>query len=168
MKSIPVTPDADPPSGSAAWLRIGDLARRSGIAASALRYYEELGLIQGGRSAGGHRQYPRHVLRRLAFIRAAQTLGLSLPQVAEVLRGLPDRRTPTKEDWSRLASAWAPLIDARIAALQRLRDRLDACIGCGCLSMRACALYNPDDEAGQCGAGPQYLLQATVPRRRRG
>ena len=140
-----------------AWMPIGEVARRAGVAASALRFYEAEGLIAGGRSAGGRRQYPRHVLRRVAFIRAAQTVGLGLADIRSALAGLPDERTPDKADWQRLAGAWQPLIDARIAALQRLRDQLASCIGCGCLSLTACALYNPQDRAGGLGAGARYL-----------
>jgi MerR family redox-sensitive transcriptional activator SoxR len=142
---------------SPAAMSIGQLARRSGVAASALRFYEAEGLIAGTRSAGGHRQYPRHALRRVAFIRAAQTVGLSLPQIKAALATLPDARTPTKADWARLSAGWAPLLDARIAALQQLRERLTGCIGCGCLSLKACALYNPQDEVGASGAGPRLL-----------
>ena len=138
-------------------LTIGELARRSGVATSALRFYEAEGLLAGSRSAGGHRQYPRHALRRVAFIRAAQTVGLSLPQIKAALASLPDSRTPTKADWARLSAGWAPLLDARIAALQQLRERLTGCIGCGCLSLKACALYNPQDEAGASGAGARLL-----------
>ena len=143
--------------GSADWMPIGELSRRAGIAASALRFYEAQGLISGGRSAGGHRQYPRHVLRRVAFIRAAQAVGLELAQIRTALASLPDGRTPTKADWQRLAGAWQPLLDERIATLQRLRDQLAGCIGCGCLSLKACALYNPQDGAAARGAGARYL-----------
>jgi MerR family redox-sensitive transcriptional activator SoxR len=142
---------------SPAAMSIGQLARRSGVAASALRFYEAEGLIAGTRSAGGHRQYPRHALRRVAFIRAAQTVGLSLPQIKAALATLPDARTPTKADWARLSAGWAPLLDARIAALQQLRERLTGCIGCGCLSLKACALYNPQDEVATTGSGPRLL-----------
>ena len=142
---------------AAAWLPIGEVARRAGVAASALRFYEEQGLIEGARSPGGRRQYPRHVLRRVGFIRAAQAVGLSLEEVRAALAGLPQGRTPTKADWQRLARTWRPLLDARIAALVALRDKLDSCIGCGCLSLKACALYNPGDEAGRAGPGPRYI-----------
>ncbi|MBL0087606.1 MAG: redox-sensitive transcriptional activator SoxR [Ideonella sp.] len=141
----------------AGWITIGDLARRAGVAASALRFYEAQGLISGARTAGRHRQYPRHVLRRVSFIRAAQHVGLSLADIREALSGLPDARTPTKSDWDRLARSWQPLLEARIAALQRLRDQLGACIGCGCLSLKACALYNPQDVASTRGPGARYL-----------
>lgn len=142
---------------SAAPLTIGQLARRAGVATSALRFYEAEGLIAGSRSAGGHRQYPRHVLRRVAFIRAAQVVGLTLPQIKAALASLPEGRTPTKADWARLSAGWAPLLDARIAALQELRGRLTGCIGCGCLSLKACALYNPQDEVATTGAGARLL-----------
>lgn len=138
-------------------LTIGQLAQRAGVATSALRFYEAEGLIAGSRTAGGHRQYPRHVLRRVAFIRAAQAVGLTLPQIKATLATLPDSRTPTKADWARLSASWAPLLDARIAALQQLRQRLNGCIGCGCLSLKACALYNPQDEVAAQGAGARLL-----------
>jgi len=142
---------------SAAPLSIGQLAKRAGVAASALRFYEAEGLLTGSRSTGGHRQYPRHALRRVAFIRAAQSVGLTLPQIKAALATLPDSRTPTKADWTRLSASWAPLLDARIAALQQLRERLTGCIGCGCLSLKSCALYNPQDEAAATGAGARLL-----------
>jgi MerR family redox-sensitive transcriptional activator SoxR len=138
-------------------LSIGQLAGRAGVATSALRFYEAEGLLAGSRSSGGHRQYPRHALRRVAFIRAAQTVGLTLPQIKAALATLPDGRTPTKADWARLSASWAPLLDARIAALQALRAKLTGCIGCGCLSLKACALYNPQDQVGEQGAGARLL-----------
>lgn len=138
-------------------LTIGQLAKRAGVATSALRFYEAEGLLTGSRSAGGHRLYPRHALRRVAFIRAAQTVGLTLPQIKAALATLPDSRTPTKADWARLSASWAPLLDARIAALQQLRQRLTGCIGCGCLSLKACALYNPADQVSGEGAGARLL-----------
>lgn len=140
------------------WIEIGTLARRAGVAASALRYYEAQGLLAGDRSAGGRRRYPRAVLRRVAFIRVAQSLGLSLAQIRTALATLPGERTPTQADWARLSRGWQPLLDARIAALTRLRDQLASCIGCGCLSIRRCALYNPGDAAAALGDGPRYLL----------
>lgn len=140
------------------WLAIGELARRAGVAASALRFYESEGLIAGARSAGGRRCYPRHVLRRVAFIRAAQAVGLGLAEIRAALASLPEGRTPTKADWQRLAGAWQPLLDERIAALQRLRDRLAGCIGCGCLSLKTCALYNTQDAVAVRGPGARYLL----------
>ncbi|HEY1130560.1 MAG TPA: redox-sensitive transcriptional activator SoxR [Roseateles sp.] len=153
MLEVQVNLKSSPPAP----LSIGQLAQRAGVATSALRFYEAEGLIAGSRSAGGHRQYPRHVLRRVAFIRAAQVVGLSLPQIKAALATLPEGRTPTKADWARLSSGWAPVLDERIAALQRLRNRLTGCIGCGCLSLKACALYNPDDAVGESGAGPRLL-----------
>lgn len=141
-------------------ISIGELARRSGLAHSALRHYEAVGLIDSARTAGQQRRYERSTLRRVAFIRAAQSVGLSLDDIRDALATLPQSRTPTAADWQRLARDWKPALDARIAALVALRDRLDACIGCGCLSMRKCALYNPADRAGQLGPGAQYLLKA--------
>lgn len=142
------------------FLLIGELARRSGVAASALRYYEAEGLLVGSRSGGGHRQYPRHVLRRVAFIRAAQAVGLSLGEIRAALHSLPDGRTPTKADWAQLSAGWAPLLDARIAALQRLRQELTGCIGCGCLSLKACGLYNALDQQAAEGPGSKLLRDA--------
>lgn len=142
---------------SESWVPIGELARRAGVAASTLRFYEQQGLLDASRTSGGRRQYPRHVLRRVAFIRAAQTVGLDLAAVRTALAGLPQARTPTKADWERLARSWRPLIAERIASLERLRDRLDSCIGCGCLSLKSCALYNPQDAAGARGSGARYL-----------
>lgn len=141
-----------------AWLSIGEFGRRAGVAASALRFYETKGLIAARRSPGGRREYARADLRRVAFVRAAQAVGLSLEQVREALAGLPQARTPTPADWARLGQRWRPLLDERIAALTRLRDQLDACIGCGCLSLKRCRLYNPDDVAGTRGAGARYWL----------
>jgi MerR family redox-sensitive transcriptional activator SoxR len=150
------------PGEAAAPLTIGQLAKRSGVAASALRFYEAEGLIHGSRSAGGHRQYPRHVLRRVAFIRAAQVVGLTLPQIKAALATLPEGRTPTKADWARLSAGWAPLLDERIAALQKLREKLTGCIGCGCLSLKACALYNPQDAKSHEGPGARLLRIETT------
>ena len=138
-------------------LSVGELASRSGVAVSALHFYESRGLISAQRSAGNQRRYPRAALRRVAFIRAAQQVGIGLAEVAEALASLPQQRTPNKADWARLSAGWRARLDARIAALQSLRDRLDGCIGCGCLSLRACALYNPGDECAQSGSGPQRL-----------
>ena len=142
LRSIP----ASPPTATAStrdWLEIGTLARRAGVAASALRFYEEQGLLAGSRSAGGRRRYPRAALRRVAFIRVAQSLGLSLAEIRAALATLPGERTPTQADWAKLSRSWQPLLDARIAALTRLRDQLASCIGCGCLSMKRCALHQP-------------------------
>jgi MerR family redox-sensitive transcriptional activator SoxR len=138
---------------------IGQLSARSGIAASALRYYESIGLIHASRSSGGQRRYRRDTLRRVSFIRVAQQVGLTLDEVGEALASLPERRTPTARDWERLATTWRPRIDARIALLERLRDRLSGCIGCGCLSLGFCKLLNPDDVANARGSGPRYVLE---------
>ncbi len=129
-------------------LTIGQVAARAGIAPSALRYYEEQGLVVAGRTAGGARRYPRSVLRRLAFIRAAQNVGLSLGEVRAALATLPEGRPPTARDWARLSRAWRDRLDEQIAALERLRDGLTSCIGCGCLSLTRCRLSNPRDVAG--------------------
>jgi MerR family redox-sensitive transcriptional activator SoxR len=140
------------------WLTIGQVAARSGIAPSALRFYEAEGLIRAQRSSGGQRRFHRDVLRRIAFVRVAQRVGLSIQEIRDALATLPSARTPTKEDWARLSRAWRPRLDEQIATLERLRDRLTSCIGCGCLSFKACALYNPSDAAARLGAGPRYLL----------
>jgi MerR family redox-sensitive transcriptional activator SoxR len=147
--------DGAPAAGVVA---IGDAARRSGVKASALRFYEQEGLIRAARSAGGRRHYERAELRRIAFIRAAQNVGLSLEAIRAALAALPEDRAPTKEDWARLSRSWRALLDARIAGLTRLRDTLDECIGCGCLSLRACALFNPKDAAARLGPGARYLM----------
>ncbi len=139
-------------------LTIGDVAARSGVATSTLRYYETQGLIESGRSAGGQRRYRRSTLRRVAFVRVAQQVGLSLDEIKEELHLLPTRRTPTKADWERLSRSWRRRLDERIAELERLRDNLTSCIGCGCLSLQRCALYNPQDVAAARGTGPRYLL----------
>jgi MerR family redox-sensitive transcriptional activator SoxR len=140
------------------WLSIGDVAGRSGVATSALRFYEAEGLIASERTEGGQRRFHRDVLRRVAFVRVAQRVGLSLDEVRDALATLPAGRTPTKADWSRLSKAWRPRLDEQIAVLERLRDDLTSCIGCGCLTFRACALYNPHDAAAGLGPGPRYLL----------
>ena len=139
-------------------LTIGELAERCGVTPSALRFYQARGLIDAERTVGGQRRYPRSAVRRVAFIRAAQRVGLSLEQITAAIATLPAGRTPTQADWARLSRGWRPDLDRRIDALVRLRDRLDGCIGCGCLSLRSCALYNPDDVAAARGAGPRYLL----------
>lgn len=139
-------------------LSIGALGERAGVAPSALRYYEDQGLIRSDRTEAGHRRYPRATLRRVAFIRVAQQLGLSLEEIRSALASLPDSRTPTEQDWSRLAESWRPRLDAQIAMLERLRERLDRCIGCGCLSLKVCHIVNPDDCAGHTGCGPRYVV----------
>jgi len=141
-----------------AWLSIGDVARRTGMATSALRFYEREGLLDSSRSEGGQRRYHREILRRVAFVRVAQTVGLSLDEIRDALASLPQSRTPTKTDWAHVSRAWRPRLDEQIANLERLRDKLSDCIGCGCLSLRACALYNPEDRAAVLGTGPRYLL----------
>ena len=139
-------------------LSIGELAHRSGVAASALRYYESLGLIRADRSGGNQRRYHRGELRRVAFIRIAQTVGLSLDEIAAALATLPSSRTPTKADWARLSAAWQSRLDDQIALLERLRDRLTSCIGCGCLSLQHCRIANPEDALAAQGPGPHHLL----------
>jgi MerR family transcriptional regulator, redox-sensitive transcriptional activator SoxR len=138
-------------------LTVGQLAARSGVAASALRFYEEQGLISSRRTAGKQRRYPRAMLRRVAFIRASQRVGIPLSRIKEALDGLPANRTPTPADWARLSAEWRADIDDRISRLQRLRDRLVGCIGCGCLSLSACRLVNPDDALGDEGPGARNL-----------
>ena len=139
-------------------LSIGAVAARTGVATSALRYYEREGLVRSVRSPGGARRYQREVLRRVAFIRVAQRIGLSLEEIKTALTSLPSERTPNKADWERLSRSWRPRLDEQIAVLARLRDELSSCIGCGCLSLRACALYNREDAAAALGSGPRYLL----------
>jgi MerR family transcriptional regulator, redox-sensitive transcriptional activator SoxR len=139
-------------------LTIGAVSERTGVAASALRFYESEGLIHSARSAGGQRRYTRDTLRRVSFIRVAQQVGLTLDEIRTALHSLPQRRTPTEKDWQRLSASWRPRLDAQIAMLERLRDRLDGCIGCGCLSLRFCRMVNPDDQAGRRGPGPRYVL----------
>jgi MerR family transcriptional regulator, redox-sensitive transcriptional activator SoxR len=142
-------------------LSIGEVAERTGVAVSALRFYDAQGFIHATRSAGGQRRFPREVLRRIAFIRVAQTVGLTLDEIRAALGTLPEGRTPNKADWERLSRAWRPRLDAQIALLVRLRDQLTSCIGCGCLSLQACALYNPDDLAASLGEGARYLMGDT-------
>lgn len=138
-------------------LSVGELAQRSGVAVSALHFYERQGLIEGGRNAGNQRRYGRDVLRRVAIIKVAQRAGIPLASIREALDTLPDGRTPTTADWTRLSRRWRGELDARIEQLTRLRDQLDGCIGCGCLSLKACPLRNPGDVAGAGGPGAQYL-----------
>jgi MerR family redox-sensitive transcriptional activator SoxR len=139
-------------------LTIGDVARRSGVAASALRFYEERGLIGSERAGSGHRRYRRPVLRRIAFIVFAQRIGLTLEEIGSELAKLPGDRAPTRRDWSRLSSGWTSRIDQRIAELERLKVGLTECIGCGCLSLDRCAFSNPGDRAAAAGPGPRYWI----------
>ena len=139
-------------------LSIGEVAARSGIAASALRFYEREGLLRSSRSDSGQRRYDREVLRRVAFIRVAQRVGLTLTEIRVAMATLPDERTPTVADWARLSKGWRLRLDDQIQLLQHLRDELTSCIGCGCLSFKACRLYNPHDAAAVLGDGPRYLL----------
>ncbi len=139
-------------------LTIGQVAERSGLAHSALRFYEERGLISSTRTSGNQRRYPRDVLRRLAVIRIAQRVGLTLEDIAEALDSLPAHHAPDGDDWQRLSQRWRTDLEERIELLTSLRDELSSCIGCGCLSLERCQLYNPDDAAARLGAGPRYLL----------
>jgi MerR family transcriptional regulator, redox-sensitive transcriptional activator SoxR len=141
-------------------LAIGEVSARSGMAASALRYYEDQGLISSTRTPGGARRYPRSVLRRLAVIRAARNVGLSLPEIRSALETLPPGRPPTATDWAILSQGWRDRLDEQIAALSKLRDGLSSCIGCGCLSLDRCALSNPGDVAAREGAGARWLPPA--------
>jgi MerR family redox-sensitive transcriptional activator SoxR len=139
-------------------LTIGALSERTGVAASALRYYEDEGLIQASRTPGGQRRYQRETLRRVAFIRVAQQVGLTLEEIRDALSSLPRNRTPDQDDWQRLSSSWRPRLDAQIELLEALRDNLDGCIGCGCLSLQSCRLLNPGDIAAEEGPGPRWLI----------
>jgi MerR family transcriptional regulator, redox-sensitive transcriptional activator SoxR len=138
-------------------LSVGELADRAGIAASALRFYEEQGLIESERTAASHRRYRPDALRRVSFIRTAQRVGLSLDEIRSALSSLPKQRTPTKKDWERLSRGWAPMLSERIAILQRLQSELSSCIGCGCLSLESCGLWNVNDIAATLGPGARYL-----------
>ena len=139
-------------------LTIGEISRRSGVAASALRFYEDRGLITSEREGTGHRRYPRPVLRRIAFIVFAQRIGLTLEEIGNELAKLPPHRAPTRSDWSRLSSTWTERIDRRIAELERLRAGLTECIGCGCLSLERCQLSNPGDREARNGPGPRFWV----------
>ena len=138
-------------------LSIGEVSARSGVAPSALRFYERQGLISSSRTDGNQRRYDRAVLRRIAFVQAGRAAGVPLAEIRSALNGLPTRRTPSREDWERLSGRWRDDLDARIETLQALRDRLTTCIGCGCLSIDQCDLLNPEDEAAARGAGAHYL-----------
>lgn len=144
--------------GMTQMLTINQVSRRSGVASSALRYYEERGLIASERAGSGHRRFRRAVLRRIAFITFAQKIGLTLDEIGQELSKLPADRVPVRRDWARLSANWAARIDARIAELQRLREGLTECIGCGCLSFEKCSLANPGDHAGEAGPGPRYWV----------
>ncbi|HWT94001.1 MAG TPA: redox-sensitive transcriptional activator SoxR [Solirubrobacteraceae bacterium] len=139
-------------------LTIGEVAQRSGVATSALRFYEERGLIESERTGAGHRRYPRPILRRIAFIVFAQRIGLSLEEIRSELAKLPAHRAPTRRDWEQLSSTWSTRIDERIAELERLKAGLSDCIGCGCLSLDRCKLANPGDRAATRGAGARYWI----------
>lgn len=139
-------------------LTIGDFAARSGVAPSALRYYEREGLIRSTRTSGNQRRYQRTELRRVAFIKVAQQVGVSLDEIREALAALPESRTPTKADWTRLSARWRKRLDERIQLMERLRDQLTGCIGCGCLSLKRCTLINPEDRLAAIGPGPRKLL----------
>jgi MerR family transcriptional regulator, redox-sensitive transcriptional activator SoxR len=139
-------------------LSIGDVAERTGVTTATLRYYETEGLLRPVRTAGNQRRFEREVLRRVSFIRIAQQIGLTLDEIRAHLASLPHERTPTKADWAKLSRGWRPRLDEQIAMMQRLRDQLEDCIGCGCLSLKSCRLYNPDDTAARFGAGARYLL----------
>ena len=152
-------------SPGARLLSVGEIARRAGVATSALRFYEDEGLIHSERTSAGHRRYHADVLRRVAFIRTAQLVGLKLSEIGDALSSLPDERTPNARDWERLAKSWQPQLEARIELLTRMRDQLDSCIGCGCLSLATCGLWNPGDVAAVMGDGPRYLLGDERPAR---
>lgn len=139
-------------------ITIGTLSRRTGIAVSALRYYETLGILSPNRTAGGQRRYPRSDIRKVSFLLAAQKFGFTLPRIQELLATLPDGRAPNAREWAAMSALFRGELTAQIDALTRLRDKLDSCIGCGCLSLERCALYNADDHAGEKGAGPRFLL----------
>ncbi|MGB3316237.1 MAG: redox-sensitive transcriptional activator SoxR [Albidovulum sp.] len=139
-------------------LTIGVLAQRTGLSVSAIRFYEERGLVRPGRNAGGQRRFARSDIRRLSFVMIAQQLGYTIAEIGARLAELPEGRAPNARDWERMARGFRTELDARIALMQDFRDRLDGCIGCGCLSLDRCKLYNPDDEASLKGAGPRYLM----------
>src|ERR1700681_4328052 len=146
------------PSRVSELLTIGEVSRRSGVASSAIRFYEQRGLLASERAGSGHRRYRRPVLRRIAFIVFAHRVGLTLQEIAVELAKLPPDRAPTRRDWSRLSRTWSTRIDQRIAELQRLKAGLEGCIGCGCLSLDRCRLSNPGDRAARLGPGPRYWI----------
>jgi MerR family redox-sensitive transcriptional activator SoxR len=142
-------------------LAIGAVSSRTGVAVSAIRFYQEQGLIEATRESSGHRRFERSTIRRISFIRICQQLGYSLDEIGTQLDALPHGRTPNEQDWQRLAASFRSDIDARMAGLAQLKEKLDGCIGCGCLSLQRCALYNADDSAARLGQGPRYLLGDT-------
>lgn len=144
-------------------LSVGEVAHRSGLSVAAVRYYEQRGLLNSTRTAGNQRRYPRHVLRRLAFVAAAQRVGLTLDEIATALGTLPPDHAPSAADWARLGQPWQLRITERIRELEALRDTLQGCLGCGCLSLTRCALYNPSDEAAGEGPGSRWVRDATQP-----
>lgn len=148
------------PEGMAPTLSVGEVAQRSGVAVSALHFYESKGLIASERTESNHRRYARAVLRRVAFIRVAQRVGIPLADIAQALQTLPADQAPSRADWARLSASWRAELDERMAQLKKLRDQLDDCIGCGCLSIDRCRLRNPHDELGSQGAGPRRLMPA--------
>lgn len=150
----------EPPAPAHQLLTIGELARRTGVAASALRFYEERGLIRSDRTGAGHRRYPRATARRIAFIVFAQRVGFTLEEIRIELDRLPRDRLPTGADWERLSGRWRSRVDARIAELERLRRGLSDCIGCGCLSLESCAILNPGDRAAESGPGPRHWIDS--------
>ena len=143
-------------------LTIGEVASRTGLAVSAIRYYDDEGLVSARRTPGGKRMFIRSDIRRLSFILIAQRMGFSLEEIRAQLKQLPLERTPTKRDWEKISRGFRARLDARIGMLERLRDRLDGCIGCGCLSLDACKLYNPDDRASRTGTGPRLVVQKSI------
>ncbi|MHA1527387.1 MAG: redox-sensitive transcriptional activator SoxR [Alphaproteobacteria bacterium] len=142
----------------ASTISIGQLAKRTGLSVSAIRYHEAQGLVAAERNTGGQRRFLRSDIRRLSFVLIAQQFGFSIAEIKAELASLPKSRTPTKSDWERIAKVFGKVLDQKIDALQQLRARLDGCIGCGCLSLQACKLYNPEDRASRLGAGPRYLM----------
>jgi MerR family transcriptional regulator, redox-sensitive transcriptional activator SoxR len=145
---------------AAKWLAIGEVAARTGLAVSAIRYYETQGLVAAVRNSGGQRRFLRADIRRLSFVMIAQRFGFSLERIREVMANLPNERTPTRADWNMIATVMRGELDERIDMLTRLRDKLDGCIGCGCMSLDRCTLYNPDDEVSERGAGPRHVLES--------
>lgn len=139
-------------------LSIGQLARRTGLAVSAIRYYETQGLVRPARNAGGQRRFLRSDIRRLSFVRIAQQFGFTLPKISALMAGLPEGRTPTKRDWEKISRVFRTELDAQILSLEQMRENLDGCIGCGCLSLKKCRLYNPEDKAARLGPGPRYAM----------